>query len=125
MAAMSFIGMMAAIPVSLALFSPNNPVGAESNLGASSQVSAADAGYAQYANAYTQGYLANGGGGSCSEAGVQPGGGYGYGSAGQPQSSAHATSGHGASASAASYHNQQVGETNIIKNHITRNRTTK
>jgi hypothetical protein len=49
----SFVGMMAAVPVSLALFSNAQPAQAMQT-----QSPQAD-GYAQYAKAYTQGYLAN------------------------------------------------------------------
>ena len=60
----SFAGMMAAVPVSLAIFSAAQPAHAMQ------APAATDAGYTQYAQAYTQGYLASTGGqsvGTCSE----------------------------------------------------------
>lgn len=54
----SFVGIMAAIPVSLALFSTDGQAGAlEQPVVTTAQV--ADASFAQYTHAYTQGYLAN------------------------------------------------------------------
>lgn len=60
----SFAGMMAAVPVSLAIFSAAQPAHAMQ------MPNATDASYAQYAQAYTQGYLASTEGqstGGCSE----------------------------------------------------------
>jgi hypothetical protein len=60
----SFAGMMAAVPVSLAIFSAAQPAHAMQ------MPTAKDASYAQYAQAYTQGYLASTDGqttGGCSE----------------------------------------------------------
>lgn len=62
MAAASFIGIMAAIPVSLALFAPDNNAGASRNSDpVSAAVAGAESDYANFAYAYTQGYLANAG----------------------------------------------------------------
>ena len=63
----SFVGIMAAVPIGFALFNPDvNRVGATTDQPATSIT--ADAAYAQYAHAYTQGYLASvhGGGATAS-----------------------------------------------------------
>lgn len=56
----SFVGIMAAVPISLAMFGPGNQAGAvQDQSGVSTaEVSGVGADYAQFAYAYSQGYLA-------------------------------------------------------------------
>lgn len=60
----SFVGMIAAVPLSFAILSAGKPVSAQTGqTGTTSQGTMAESGYALYAHAYTQGFLANAGGG--------------------------------------------------------------